>query len=184
MPNARSSNEAMPAAANTQPDGLRASTPLKRALDATMKESQPQKRSRVSRACDQCRASREKCDGAQPNCQTCALQRRPCSYNEMPKKRGIQVWSDVACAILQKDADMCLAQLHPDPGAHLGLAFSDLPGDRIPSSKYDARPGYAGSPAHHREGLRPYRSHAPSVEEWHYLPADRPNTFRHSCRGL
>ena len=51
---------------------------------------QPVKRSRVSRACDQCRASREKCDGAQPKCQTCSSQNRSCSYNEQPKKRGIQ----------------------------------------------------------------------------------------------
>lgn len=48
------------------------------------------KRSRVSRACDQCRASREKCDGQQPECQTCSLQQRPCTYHEQPKKRGIQ----------------------------------------------------------------------------------------------
>nr|POF13292.1 quinic acid utilization activator [Quercus suber] len=49
----------------------------------------PQKRSRVSRACDQCRNGRERCDGAQP-CHTCGLQRRHCSYHEQPKKRGIQ----------------------------------------------------------------------------------------------
>ncbi|KAH9810071.1 Quinic acid utilization activator [Teratosphaeria destructans] len=48
------------------------------------------KRSRVSRACDQCRASREKCDGTQPRCQTCIAQRRDCTYHEQPKKRGIQ----------------------------------------------------------------------------------------------
>jgi hypothetical protein len=53
-------------------------------------DGQPAKRSRVSRACDQCRASREKCDGAQPKCQTCSSQNRSCSYNEQPKKRGIQ----------------------------------------------------------------------------------------------
>ena len=53
-------------------------------------DGQPAKRSRVSRACDQCRASREKCDGAQPQCQTCSSQNRSCSYNEQPKKRGIQ----------------------------------------------------------------------------------------------
>lgn len=52
-------------------------------------EEQRAKRSRVSRACDQCRASREKCDGAQPTCQTCNSQERLCSYNEQPKKRGI-----------------------------------------------------------------------------------------------
>jgi hypothetical protein len=52
--------------------------------------AQKAKRVRVSRACDQCRAGREKCDGAQPSCQTCDAQRRSCTYHEQPKKRGIQ----------------------------------------------------------------------------------------------
>lgn len=53
-------------------------------------ESTPAKRSRVSRACDQCRASREKCDGVKPVCHTCNSQKRACTYDEPPKKRGIQ----------------------------------------------------------------------------------------------
>ena len=53
-------------------------------------DQKPAKRTRVSRACDQCRASREKCDGAQPHCQSCTSQDRQCTYNEAPKKRGIQ----------------------------------------------------------------------------------------------
>ncbi|ERS96128.1 hypothetical protein HMPREF1624_07664 [Sporothrix schenckii ATCC 58251] len=48
------------------------------------------KRQRVSRACDQCRAMREKCDGAQPQCSSCVTQRRACTYNTSPKKRGVQ----------------------------------------------------------------------------------------------
>lgn len=51
--------------------------------------SQKAKRVRVSRACDQCRAARERCCG-QPICQTCEAQGRSCTYNEQPKKRGIQ----------------------------------------------------------------------------------------------
>lgn len=47
------------------------------------------KRSRVSRACDQCRTAREKCDG-QPTCSTCAASDRACTYTTNPKKRGIQ----------------------------------------------------------------------------------------------
>jgi hypothetical protein len=47
------------------------------------------KRSRVSRACDQCRAAREKCDG-KPLCSACAISRRNCTYTTNPKKRGIQ----------------------------------------------------------------------------------------------
>ncbi|KIH89733.1 hypothetical protein SPBR_06572 [Sporothrix brasiliensis 5110] len=48
------------------------------------------KRQRVSRACDQCRAMREKCDGAQPQCSSCVAQRRACTYKTSPKKRGVQ----------------------------------------------------------------------------------------------
>lgn len=48
------------------------------------------KRQRVSRACDQCRAAREKCDGIQPTCFTCASSNRVCSYTSHPKRRGIQ----------------------------------------------------------------------------------------------
>lgn len=50
----------------------------------------PTKRQRVSRACDQCRTAREKCDGIQPICFTCASSNRDCSYTANPKKRGIQ----------------------------------------------------------------------------------------------
>ncbi|KAI8937168.1 hypothetical protein NX059_006380 [Plenodomus lindquistii] len=50
----------------------------------------PVKRTRVSRACDQCRTAREKCDGIQPTCSTCSASRRECAYRTNPKKRGIQ----------------------------------------------------------------------------------------------
>ncbi|ROW04709.1 hypothetical protein VMCG_04859 [Cytospora schulzeri] len=50
----------------------------------------PVKRQRVSRACDQCRAAREKCDGKQPVCFPCAFQKRACTYQSNPKKRGVQ----------------------------------------------------------------------------------------------
>lgn len=48
------------------------------------------KRQRVSRACDQCRAAREKCDGVQPLCFPCVSQNRACTYQANPKKRGVQ----------------------------------------------------------------------------------------------
>ncbi|KAL2134296.1 hypothetical protein VTI74DRAFT_493 [Chaetomium olivicolor] len=50
----------------------------------------PAKRQRVSRACDQCRAARERCDGKQPECHPCISQGRPCTYEVSPKKRGVQ----------------------------------------------------------------------------------------------
>lgn len=55
-----------------------------------MEPSPAPKRQRVSRACDQCRAAREKCDGIQPLCFPCASQNRQCSWEEPKKKRGVQ----------------------------------------------------------------------------------------------
>ncbi|GAM82336.1 hypothetical protein ANO11243_003150 [Dothideomycetidae sp. 11243] len=52
-------------------------------------EAPKAKRHRVSRACDQCRLSRDKCDGKAP-CHTCGANGRGCSYTTSPKKRGIQ----------------------------------------------------------------------------------------------
>jgi hypothetical protein len=57
---------------------------------APQPEEKPAKRTRVSRACDQCRVAREKCDGVQPTCSTCSGTSRECSYTANPKKRGIQ----------------------------------------------------------------------------------------------
>ncbi|CEJ58878.1 hypothetical protein PMG11_07523 [Penicillium brasilianum] len=47
------------------------------------------KRQRVSRACDSCRSKKDKCDGMQPICSTCASLGRPCTYKANPKKRGL-----------------------------------------------------------------------------------------------
>lgn len=47
------------------------------------------KRQRVTRACDSCRSKKDKCDGAQPVCSTCASLCRPCTYKANPKKRGL-----------------------------------------------------------------------------------------------
>ncbi|KAK1919405.1 hypothetical protein P3342_013144 [Pyrenophora teres f. teres] len=57
---------------------------------APQPEEKPAKRTRISRACDQCRLAREKCDGIQPVCSTCSGASRQCSYTANPKKRGIQ----------------------------------------------------------------------------------------------
>jgi hypothetical protein len=57
---------------------------------AAQDPGKPAKRTRVSRACDQCRVAREKCDGGQPTCSTCLTSKRGCTYTTNPKKRGIQ----------------------------------------------------------------------------------------------
>ncbi|KAI1424938.1 fungal-specific transcription factor domain-containing protein [Xylaria sp. FL1777] len=64
-------------------------TRSKSVADRPASEPAP-KRQRVSRACDQCRAAREKCDGIQPLCFPCASQNRQCSWEEPKKKRGVQ----------------------------------------------------------------------------------------------
>lgn len=45
--------------------------------------------SRVSRACDQCRNKKDKCDGLQPACSTCMALSRICSYKSSRRKRGV-----------------------------------------------------------------------------------------------
>ncbi|KAI9924886.1 hypothetical protein ASPWEDRAFT_506359 [Aspergillus wentii DTO 134E9] len=66
------------------------------------------KRQRVSRACDSCRSKKDKCDGVQPVCSTCASLCRPCTYKANPKKRGVPtgyirtlelLWGIVFCKI-------------------------------------------------------------------------------------
>jgi hypothetical protein len=55
----------------------------------TVSPSKRLRSSRVSRACDQCRSKKDKCDGLQPTCSTCTLLNRSCSYKSNPKKRGV-----------------------------------------------------------------------------------------------
>lgn len=65
-----------------------AQAPAKRRV--TEASDKPLKRTRISRACDQCRIAREKCDGTQPTCSSCSISRRACTYTAAVKKRGIQ----------------------------------------------------------------------------------------------
>ncbi|OQO10853.1 hypothetical protein B0A48_04154 [Cryoendolithus antarcticus] len=74
------------------PNDSAGSDKRKRAVSSGAATDAQAKRSRVSRACDQCRSSREKCVGGtgSSSCQTCEAQNRHCTYDEPPKKRGIQ----------------------------------------------------------------------------------------------
>lgn len=51
--------------------------------------SSSKKRLRVSRACDQCRKRKDRCDGHQPCCRPCMRANRVCSYYPS-KKRGLR----------------------------------------------------------------------------------------------
>lgn len=46
-------------------------------------------RVRVSRACDECRRRKDRCDGQRPSCQPCSVAKRACNYNPS-KKRGLR----------------------------------------------------------------------------------------------
>lgn len=74
----------------SEADNATDASPANSNAAASASASAPAKRQRVSRACDQCRAAREKCDGIQPLCFPCVSQNRPCTYAANPKKRGVQ----------------------------------------------------------------------------------------------
>lgn len=46
-------------------------------------------RKRVTQACHQCRARKDKCNGAKPACSACKSRRKDCSYDAGIKKRGL-----------------------------------------------------------------------------------------------
>ncbi|KAH6898025.1 hypothetical protein B0T10DRAFT_577500 [Thelonectria olida] len=46
-------------------------------------------RVRVTRACDECRRRKDRCDGQRPSCQPCLAAKRACTYNPS-KKRGLR----------------------------------------------------------------------------------------------
>ncbi|KAE8414813.1 hypothetical protein BDV36DRAFT_298649 [Aspergillus pseudocaelatus] len=48
------------------------------------------KRQRISRACDQCRRRKSKCDGEQPECAICRQAGRRCTYQDNGRRRGLQ----------------------------------------------------------------------------------------------
>ncbi|OGM43834.1 C6 transcription factor [Aspergillus bombycis] len=55
-----------------------------------MPRSHPNKRQRISRACDQCRRRKSKCDGEQPECAICRQAGRRCTYQDNGRRRGLQ----------------------------------------------------------------------------------------------
>ncbi|KAI8986988.1 fungal-specific transcription factor domain-containing protein [Pilobolus umbonatus] len=53
-----------------------------------MTETPDSKRQRVSKACEQCRRKKVKCDGNSPYCNNCVNLNLQCTYKESTKKRG------------------------------------------------------------------------------------------------
>ncbi len=55
----------------------------------TMATATDKARTRVSRACNECRKRKDRCDGCRPTCNNCSRLRRLCNYRP-PKKRGLK----------------------------------------------------------------------------------------------
>ncbi|KAJ3547676.1 hypothetical protein NM208_g1401 [Fusarium decemcellulare] len=58
-------------------------------MDKAVNRPRVNKRKRVSRACDYCRARKHRCDGRHPTCSPCSAIHQPCSYGSDIKKRGL-----------------------------------------------------------------------------------------------
>ncbi|RYP34493.1 hypothetical protein DL767_004269 [Monosporascus sp. MG133] len=94
------------------PDSLkRAATSLTTPDAAAPDAAVSSKRRRVSRACDTCRAAKEKCDGIRPTCQRCITMKRRCDYSTSEKRRGIRTGYlraiELALAILLEQIPAC-----------------------------------------------------------------------------
>ncbi|RYP73349.1 hypothetical protein DL770_007799 [Monosporascus sp. CRB-9-2] len=94
------------------PDSLkRAATSLTTPNAAAPDAAVSSKRRRVSRACDTCRAAKERCDGICPTCQRCITMKRRCTYSIPEKRRGIRTGYlraiELALAILLEQIPAC-----------------------------------------------------------------------------
>ncbi|KAI8670210.1 Zn(2)-C6 fungal-type domain-containing protein [Fusarium keratoplasticum] len=63
--------------------------PKAHTMDKAVNRPRLNKRKRVSRACDYCRARKHRCDGRRPACSSCSATRQQCSYGLGIKKRGL-----------------------------------------------------------------------------------------------
>ncbi|ETN39306.1 uncharacterized protein HMPREF1541_05529 [Cyphellophora europaea CBS 101466] len=58
--------------------------------DLRLSQRRIKARNRIDKACNNCRRRKEKCDGAQPKCSSCAVAGRECHYAHEVKRRGLQ----------------------------------------------------------------------------------------------
>ena len=88
------------------------------------------KRLRVSRACEQCRAKKIKCDGSQPTCRPCGALAVACSYGSAPpKKRGLAPGSvsalERSVKLLQRVLGLLLLSVESADRALLALVLDN-----------------------------------------------------------
>lgn len=83
------------------------------------------KRMRVSRACEQCRSRKAKCDGKTPTCSPCVTLSQPCTYGAQPRKRGLPPGSVSALErtvkLLQRVLGLLIVSVEGSEHALLGL---------------------------------------------------------------
>ncbi|KAK6824181.1 hypothetical protein RU639_004962 [Aspergillus parasiticus] len=93
-----------------------------------MPRSHPNKRQRISRACDQCRRRKSKCDGEQPECAICRHAGRRCTYQDNGRRRGLQTGyvkslETILGIVFQQipDSESLVQGLLRDPQHHSGF---------------------------------------------------------------
>ncbi|KAK1700192.1 fungal-specific transcription factor domain-containing protein [Colletotrichum godetiae] len=99
---------------------------------------------RVSKACRQCRAGRVKCDGAKPQCGTCARQSRHCDYNAVDGRK--QRHTEAEFAALSSRVAFLEAQLNGNGLlAHNDSQISHQDEEKaLPSMTEDHEPHFDG----------------------------------------
>ncbi|RPB09968.1 hypothetical protein P167DRAFT_510121, partial [Morchella conica CCBAS932] len=80
---------------------------------------------RVSRACEQCRSRKAKCDGKTPACSPCVTLSQTCTYGAQPRKRGLPPGSVSALErtvkLLQRVLGLLMDSVDGGEGALLAL---------------------------------------------------------------
>ncbi|KNG89730.1 hypothetical protein ANOM_001965 [Aspergillus nomiae NRRL 13137] len=98
-----------------------------------MPRSHSNKRQRISRACDQCRRRKSKCDGEQPECAICRQAGRRCTYQDNGRRRGLQTGyvkalETVLGIVFQQipDSENAVQSFLRDPQHHGGFFATEL----------------------------------------------------------
>ena len=104
-------------------------------------------RTRVSRACNRCRARKDKCDGNQPACSNCVGVEALCSYDAATKKRGLpegyvraveKLWA-VSFSRVDGLEDLLVDMLHQDRDLLANIWNSREVGEELHSRWKDSR---------------------------------------------
>ncbi|KAH0607328.1 uncharacterized protein H6S33_003316 [Morchella sextelata] len=100
-------------------------TPTPTATATATPDHPAPKRMRVSRACEQCRSRKAKCDGKTPGCSPCVTLSQTCTYGAQPRKRGLPPGSVSALErtvkLLQRVLGMLMDSVDGGEGALLAL---------------------------------------------------------------